>query len=114
MNYDLIVRYPNGNDGEITCAHCGGTRDSASHVVYFSCDCPGHLKCLIIGFDEMPNLPERLNAFEDTLEAEPCQNHGGCLIISNSQRMCAPCRLRLTFFHTIYNWDAYNNVEAKL
>ena len=42
-------------------------------------------------------------ALQDTkalLEGEPCEREDkGCIVLSNSQRMCPPCRLRLHFHH---------------
>jgi hypothetical protein len=58
--------------------------------------------------DSLPNLPKRIHNFLDHLENEPCTAGGACLIISNSRRMCAACRLRLRFFHTVYNAEAYD------
>jgi hypothetical protein len=64
----------------------------------------------------LPHLAERVADFEQALLQEPCThpaNEGmdekinGCMIISNPRMMCPPCRLRLRFFHCVYNAEAY-------
>lgn len=61
-----------------------------------------------------PPLADRLRSFEEVLKAEPCQNHGGCIIMSVTHRMCAPCRLRLRFFHIIRNAEAYEGGPGEI
>lgn len=67
-------------------------------------------------FEDMlsPPLADRVRAFETWLETEPCQNDGGCIIMSNSQRMCAPCRIKLRFFHCTYNAEAYEGGPGEI
>lgn len=115
---ELEVKYKTNEHG-IICAHCGRNREESipqGHKAYTGCDCPGHLKTLIRSFDEMPNLTQRLEDFEQWLENEPCQNttmlsdgneFSECIIHSNTQLKCPACRLRLVFFHCIYNAEAY-------
>lgn len=61
-----------------------------------------------------PPLADRVRAFEVWLENEPCQNDGHCIILSNSTRMCAPCRLRLHFHHCTYNAEAYEGGPGEI
>lgn len=78
----------------------------------------------IENFEDMPNLAERIRAFEEHLEAEPCTNKvtmpdsdgnareiDGCQILSQTTAMCPACRLRMSFFHLTHNWDAYHRGE---
>lgn len=66
-------------------------------------------------FEEMlePSLADRLRAFEKYLEHEPCQT-GGCFIMSSTNRMCAPCRLRMHFYHCLYNAEAYEGGPGEI
>lgn len=77
----------------------------------------------------IPNLVKRVKNFLTILEDEPCTNpHNeeviarireqgnepdpkfrGCIILSNSNRMCPSCRLRLHFFHEVFNAGAYDS-----
>ena len=67
-------------------------------------------------FEDMtdPPLADRLRAFEQYLDAEPCQNDDHCIILSVSRSMCAPCRLRLHFYHCLYNAEAYEGTEGAI
>ena len=57
----------------------------------------------------LPNLARRVANFSEAwLEDEPCTNDGHCVILSNSNRMCPACRLRLAFFHCVYNAEMYD------
>lgn len=130
MRKELLTPYAGGR-GErgICCAHCGCDRAWVTErhpkpYAYISCDCPGHLKTIIVGFDEMPDLPQRIEDFEAWLENEPCTNisyagsmsegYSACMFYSNSRRMCPACRLRLHFFHSVYNADAYKDRDGKV
>ena len=67
-------------------------------------------------FEEMtdPPLADRIRAFEAWLDSEPCQQDDICEFISVSQRMCAPCRLRLHFYHCTYNAEAYEGGPGEI
>jgi hypothetical protein len=67
-------------------------------------------------FEEMvePTLADRLRAFESWLAFEPCQNDGHCYFMSVSRRMCSSCRLRLHFYHCIYNAEAYEDGSGRI
>jgi hypothetical protein len=82
-------------------------------------------------FEEMvePTLADRLRAFEVYLANEPCTYpnnellwgelkrkpyEGGCIVISNTRMMCPACRLRLHFFHCIYNAEAYEDGPGRI
>lgn len=67
-------------------------------------------------FEEMvePSLADRVRAFETWLVAEPCQHNGECIILSVSRRMCASCRLRLRFYHCVYNAEAYEGGPGEI
>lgn len=79
----------------------------------------------IENFEDMPNLAERVKNFEAILEEEPCTNmaeyqvgqyaetkhFSKCQVLSNSDQMCPACRLRLFFYHSTHNWDAYHRGE---
>lgn len=75
----------------------------------------------------IPNLDKRIKNFLASLEEDPCTNpHNaeviarieaqgrsaegfrGCIVLSNSRSMCPACRLRLYFFHTVFNGGAYD------
>lgn len=64
-------------------------------------------------FEEMVNPPlaDRVRAFEQWLDVEPCTNLvnglSACQILSASSQMCPACRLRLHFYHCTYNAEAY-------
>lgn len=81
-----------------------------------------------------PPLADRLRAFEVWLDAEPCTHPGnevvfarmrsegrepptdfrGCEVISVSRRMCPACRLRLHFYHCLYNAEAYEGTSGAI
>jgi hypothetical protein len=67
-------------------------------------------------FEDMtdPSLADRIRAFEEILENEPCTNDGGCIILSNSNRMCSACRLKLRFYHCTYNAEAYEDSVGRI
>jgi hypothetical protein len=76
----------------------------------------------MLTLEEMPDLADRVRDFQTWLGTEPCTHPGnkglpptidGCLIISNSRRMCPACRIRLKFHHLIYNAEAYYDDERK-
>jgi hypothetical protein len=62
----------------------------------------------------LPNLARRVDDFMEWLEAEPCANgqvgdgYRSCAILSLTRTMCPACRLRLAFFHTVFNAGAYD------
>lgn len=72
----------------------------------------------------LPNLDKRIKNFLEHLEREPCihpgnvetwgelkrypPDYGGCIVISNTRHMCPACRIRMSFFHTVYNAEAYD------
>jgi hypothetical protein len=56
----------------------------------------------------IPNLDKRVANFMVWLIEEPCTNGKHCSVMSNS-RMCPSCRLRLSFFHTVFNGGAYDS-----
>lgn len=118
---DLQTPYRDGNPKRpgIVCAHCGYNQEDTvnERIAYISCGCPGHLKSLLVGFEEMRQFPDRVELFERHLEAEPCANmwtadngkeYSACMVLSVMGQMCPACRLKLTFFHTIYNWESYH------
>lgn len=82
-------------------------------------------------FEEMtdPPLADRLRAFEQWLMGEPCvhpgnletwgvlerkPDEGGCIILSNSHRMCCACRLRLHFHHCIHYAENYEGGPGEI
>lgn len=63
----------------------------------------------------IPNLDKRVKNFLAILEEEPCSHDmvrkisiRPCDVLSNSQAMCPACRLRLRFFHSVFNAGAYD------
>lgn len=78
-------------------------------------------------FEDMtdPPLADRLRAFELRLSEESCTGPpfmdddeplkiGSCVFLSNSRRMCAPCRLRLHFHHCIHYAENYEGGPGEI
>ena len=63
-----------------------------------------------ITIDEMPNVDVRLKLFERHLDEFPCEADDPmrCMLSSSIKRMCTVCQVKMIYFHTIYNWDAYH------
>jgi hypothetical protein len=62
-----------------------------------------------------PSLADRLRAFEDWLESMPCTHkRQSCIILSSLMQMCPTCRMKMHFFHCLYNAEAYEGTSGEI
>lgn len=60
-----------------------------------------HYEDIRSAFNKDRDLADKLLDFTVWLERELCLKDDGCIGMSVTKHMCAPCRLRIAFTHTV-------------